>query len=103
MKSTATKAAARKTTLADVQFRAICRVLADPRRFAILEQVAAADDGLACGALHEHAEISPATISHHLKELTEAGLIDVQRDGRCASLSLQRGVWQAYLRRLSSL
>jgi ArsR family transcriptional regulator len=90
--------------MTDEQFRNISRVLADPRRFAILEQVAgAAVEGLACGALHEHAQISPATISHHLKELNEAGLVEVHRDGRCANLSLQREVWQAYLKRLSSL
>ena len=89
--------------MTDEQFRAINRVLADPRRFAILQQVAAMADGLGCGALQEHGQISPATISHHVKELTEAGLLNMERDGRCASLSLRRPVWQSYLKRLSSL
>ncbi len=89
--------------LEDEQFRAISRALADPRRYAIMEQVAAMPDGLGCGALQEHGQISPATISHHVKELTEAGLIEMERDGRCANLSLHRPVWQAYLKRLSSL
>jgi ArsR family transcriptional regulator, arsenate/arsenite/antimonite-responsive transcriptional repressor len=106
MKRAATKSTAANTpAMTDEQFRAISRVLADPRRFAILEQVAAAGpgEGLPCGNLQEHAEISPATISHHLKELNEAGLVEVHRDGRCANLSLQRDFWQAYLKRLSSL
>ena len=88
--------------LSEDQFHAIGRALADPRRFAILRQVAAAD-GLACSKLDEHEVISAATISHHLKELHEAGLVDVEREGRCANLYLRRPVWQAYLDRLSSL
>ena len=67
--------------LSDEQFHAIARVLSDPRRFAILQQIAAAD-GMACGALHEQEIISPATISHHLKELNEAGLVEMKREGR---------------------
>jgi len=89
--------------LDDEQFRAISRALADPRRFAILQQVAALPDGIGCGALEEHAQISPATISHHLKELTDAGLVTVEREGRCANLTLRRPVWQAYLKRLGRL
>jgi ArsR family transcriptional regulator len=92
-----------KGDLTDEQFLAISRAISDPRRFAILQQIAGASDSLACGALQEHAVISPATVSHHLKELAEAGLVETARDGRCANLSLHRSVWQAYLKRLSAL
>jgi ArsR family transcriptional regulator len=98
----AKKRASRGVTLSEGQFHAIGRALADPRRFAIFRQVAAAD-GMACSKLDEHEVISPATISHHLKELNAAGLVDVERQGRCANLYLRRPVWQAYLDRLSSL
>jgi ArsR family transcriptional regulator len=89
-------------TLSEKQFHLISRALGDPRRFAILQQVAA-KDGTACCALHEHELISPATISHHLKELSEAGLIEIERHGRVASLFLRRSVWEAYLERLAAL
>jgi ArsR family transcriptional regulator len=98
----AKKTRSRGVALSEEQFHAIGRALADPRRFAILRQVAASD-GLACSKLDEHEVISAATISHHLKELHEAGLVEVERQGRCANLSLRRPVWQAYLDRLSSL
>ena len=88
--------------MTDKQFQSIARALADPHRFAILGQVAAAE-GMACSLLHEHDVISPATVSHHMKELSEAGLIDVKREGRDAYLSLIRPVLDAYLERLSSL
>jgi ArsR family transcriptional regulator len=56
-----------------------------------------------CGGLQEHDVISAATISHHLKELSEAGLILAEREGRCSNLTLDRKVWQAYLDRLNAL
>ena len=100
-----TKKPAKAAVLTDEQFLAISRAVSDPRRFAILQQVAAsaAATGMPCGALQEHAFISAATISHHIKELSEAGLVVAERDGRCANLRLQRTVWQAYLKRLSAL
>ena len=88
--------------LPDAQFQAIARALADPRRHAILQQVAA-EDGMACSLLHEHNLLSPATVSHHMKELSEAGLVEVKRQGRDAYLSLRRPVLDAYLRRLALL
>jgi ArsR family transcriptional regulator, arsenate/arsenite/antimonite-responsive transcriptional repressor len=86
----------------DAQFRAIGRALADPHRFAILQQVAATE-GMPCASLQEHAVLSPATIYHHMKELSEAGLIDITRKGRDAYLFLLRPVLDAYLERLASL
>lgn len=96
------RAQKKKITLTDEQFAAISRALADPRRYAILRQVAARDS-IACYSLAEHEVISPATISHHLKELTEAGLIEVEREGRTANLRMIRPVFDAYLARLSAL
>ncbi len=104
MPRTATKS---KSTvkLTDEQFATISRAVSDPRRFAILRQVAATDgpSGMPCGDLKEHTVISAATISHHLKELAEAGLILAEREGRCSNLTLDRQVWQAYLDRLNAL
>lgn len=88
--------------LTDDQMQAIARAVADPRRFAILQQIAR-QDACPCGSLEAQKLLSPATISHHIKELADAGLIDVQREGRCASLSLQRDIWNAYLSQLAKL
>ena len=96
------KKAIQKTDLPEAQFHAIGRALADPRRFAILQQIAA-DDGMTCSDLNAHNVISPATISHHLKELNEAGLVRMEREGRFARLFLMRDAWKAYLQRLSAL
>jgi ArsR family transcriptional regulator len=92
----------RAKRLTDQQVQSIAQALADPRRFAILQQVAA-EPTLPCSAVRECQEISPATVSHHIKELSDAGLIDVVREGRNATLSLRRDVWSAYLDRLAKL
>ncbi|HVG26228.1 MAG TPA: helix-turn-helix domain-containing protein [Acidobacteriaceae bacterium] len=94
---------ARSRSLTDEQMQAIARALADPRRFAILQQIASHTECTQCSALHEQQILSPATISHHLKELAEAGLIDVRREGRTAALSLRRETWNAYLAGLARI
>ena len=89
-----------KQKLSADEVTAIARALAEPRRFAILQQIAAKDT-LLCSALDVQGTLSPATISHHLKELSEAGLIDIAREGRYAKLSMRRSTWVAYLNRLA--
>ncbi|GKS96001.1 metalloregulator ArsR/SmtB family transcription factor [Acidovorax sp. SUPP2825] len=44
--------------------------------------VVAGEDGLTPGALAERLEIAPNTLSFHLKELTHAGLVSQERQGR---------------------
>jgi ArsR family transcriptional regulator len=58
---------------------------------------------MGCAALEAHQHISAPTISHHLKELQEAGLIEIVREGRTAFLTMQRGLWESYLHRLAKL
>jgi ArsR family transcriptional regulator len=93
----------RDIKLTEKQFALIARALAEPRRYQMLEQISAAKDGLACAALLDSHEVSAATLSHHLKELETAGLIEVTRIGKCMSMTLNRDVLNAYLSRLSSL
>jgi ArsR family transcriptional regulator, arsenate/arsenite/antimonite-responsive transcriptional repressor len=65
------------------QFEKIAKALADGRRFKIFQTVAAKDaEGICCGAICDEFPVSQATISHHLKELTEAGLLDVRSEGQ---------------------
>ena len=84
------------------QFHRITKAIADPRRYAILRLIANRDEA-ACTDLRCHFPISAATLSHHIKELSNAGLIDVRREAKFMHLKLRRKVWKAYLNQLSRL
>ena len=94
---------AKKVEIDELQVTLISKALADPSRFHILKRIADATDAPTCSCVQEWTGLAPATVSHHLKELDEAGLIQVERMGRFARLSFRRDVWNAYLKRLSTL
>lgn len=88
--------------LTKAQTLSISRALSDPTRFEIFQQIAGCQC-LGCSDLREHCTVSAPTISHHLKELETAGLIESTRAGKFMNLTLRRDVWQAYLRELARI
>jgi ArsR family transcriptional regulator, arsenate/arsenite/antimonite-responsive transcriptional repressor len=89
------KPAVSRSNLTAKQFDLIAKALADPRRMQVLEVIAGEED-CPCQRLREEFPISKATISHHLKELVRAGLIDARRDGQFLHCEIRRDVLEAY-------
>src|SRR5713101_7208639 len=59
----------------------ISKALADETRLRIFEAISAAKQ-MNCGEIVSMRGVTPATVSHHLKILNEAGLIACRRKGQ---------------------
>src|SRR5260370_8964709 len=63
------------------QVEKISKGLADQTRLKIFEAISAKDH-MNCGEIVSMRGVTPATVSHHLKILNEAGLIACRREGQ---------------------
>ena len=76
------------------QVAPLLKALADPVRLRLMSLVASHEGGEACVCdLNDAFELSQPTISHHLKVLHDAGLLDREK----------RGVWVYYRARTEAL
>jgi ArsR family transcriptional regulator len=76
------------------QVAPLLKALADPVRLRLMSLIASHEGGEACVCdLNVVFDLSQPTISHHLKVLHEAGLIDREK----------RGVWVFYRARIDAL
>ena len=81
------------------QFQRIAKALADPRRFEILEHIASRAE-VGCQRLCGCFPVRQATISHHLKELASAGLVESRRDGQFVYYRVRPSVLDEYMAEL---
>ena len=81
------------------QFQRIAKALADPRRFEILEHIAQQAE-VGCRRLCGCFPVRQATISHHLKELASAGLVESRRDGQFVYYRTRPAVLDTYMAEL---
>jgi ArsR family transcriptional regulator, arsenate/arsenite/antimonite-responsive transcriptional repressor len=76
------------------QIAPLLKALADPARLRLLSIIASHDGGEACVCdLNDAFDLSQPTISHHLKVLFEAGLLEREK----------RGVWVYYRARTQAM
>jgi ArsR family transcriptional regulator, arsenate/arsenite/antimonite-responsive transcriptional repressor len=80
----------------------IARALADPGRMKILEAIAKATPtgGASCSQVTECITLAQPTVSHHLRELQLAGLIEVRSEGRYSIATLREDTLTAFLEEL---
>jgi ArsR family transcriptional regulator, arsenate/arsenite/antimonite-responsive transcriptional repressor len=66
------------------------RALGDPGRVRIINLIATSDEPVCACELYEPLGLSQPTVSHHLKKLTDAGLLEREQRGKWAYFSLKR-------------
>jgi ArsR family transcriptional regulator len=81
------------------QFARVAKALADPRRVAMLEAISCGEE---CPnqMLCRDFPVSKATVSHHLKELVQAGLVESEREGQYVNYRARPETVQAYTEEL---
>jgi ArsR family transcriptional regulator len=89
--------------MTDDEAAQIGRALGDPNRLSIYSQIARCGSEVCCGDIHAKKAISHATLSHHLKVLTELGLIDSRKEGLYVYYHPVPGKFSSYLRYLSGI
>ena len=81
--------------LSEKQFEAVAKALADPQRMAILESIGGERE-CPCKRLVTRFKVSKGTISHHMKELDQAGLITIRKEGPFRFYEVRREILAAY-------
>jgi ArsR family transcriptional regulator len=85
--------------LASEEFNRISKALADPQRREILQKLIASTN-LSCTDIHALFDVSQPTVSHHLKELSFAGVVEKDKQGQFCFYRVKHEVLAAYVSEL---
>jgi ArsR family transcriptional regulator len=80
----------------------ISKALSDPTRLRIVEEVSSSKE-MFCGQVVEKCGLTPGTISHHLKILADANLIETRREGQFIYMSSKPETIRQYSRALAKM
>jgi ArsR family transcriptional regulator len=84
------------------QIEKISKALADETRLMIFEAISNKGE-MNCGEIVSLRGVTPATVSHHLKILHEAGLVQSRKEGQFVYSRSAPEVLQAYTRALEKM
>src|SRR6202171_4285666 len=91
-----------RSTMNRSEVEKISKALADKTRLKIFEAISASDH-MNCGEIVSMRGITPATVSHHIKILSEAGLIACRREGQFVYSESVPETIAAYTRALAKI
>jgi len=81
----------------------ISKALSDINRLKILQSLQANNGKLECISIVSFLNLAQPSISHHIKKLVEADLIEPHKEGRYHFYSLNTDVWDNYMETLKKL
>jgi len=81
----------------------ISKALGDINRLKILEDMAEKGGTMQCSEIVRVLELAQPSVSHHIKTLIEAGLIEPEKNGRNYTYILNKAVLTAFAVKLSKI
>ena len=84
------------------QMEKVAKALGDETRLRIFEAISGAEH-MNCGEIVSLRGVTPATVSHHLKILSEAGLIACRKEGQFVYSQTVPETIQAYAQALTKI
>jgi DNA-binding transcriptional ArsR family regulator len=73
----------------------IARALSDKTRVRIIKEIAC-KGSISCGEAEKVAGLSQPTVSHHLKILTDAGILNAEKNGRHITVTVNNNVLEEF-------
>lgn len=84
------------------QLEKIAKALGDINRLKILEDMALHGGAIQCSQIMNVLNLAQPSVSHHVKSLTEAGLIESEKDGRSYSYILNKALLKEYAKDIAA-
>lgn len=72
----------------EIRVEAVLQALADPVRLRMVAELAASQSPIPCG--HFDVEVGKSTVTHHVRTLREAGVIEVRQVGTARASTLRK-------------
>ena len=89
--------------LSTKQIEKISKALGDSNRLKILQHISKKGGCGHCSQIREESELAQPSVSHHLKVLIEAGLIEPEKEGRNHKYILNEKVLKEYTQSINQL
>ncbi|MDX2000821.1 MAG: metalloregulator ArsR/SmtB family transcription factor [Chitinophagales bacterium] len=85
------------------QVEKISKALGDTNRLKILHHISKKGGCGQCAEINEVIDLAQPSISHHIKILIEAGLVESEKEGRNQKYTLNENVLKTYTETISRL
>lgn len=78
------------------QAEKIAKALSDINRLKILAEMSKRSGIIQCSEIHTLLDLAQPSVSHHVKTMVEAGLIEPEKDGRNYSYQLNKNLFKEF-------
>jgi ArsR family transcriptional regulator, arsenate/arsenite/antimonite-responsive transcriptional repressor len=89
--------------LSTKQIEKISKALGDAHRLKILQHISKNGGWGQCSEIQEESSLAQPSVSHHIKVLMEAGLIEAEKEGRNHKYNLNEKLLKEYTNAITQL